>query len=460
MDERVTRAIRHLKRRPAFVVVTGFALAIVGGTAVLTLPLSGAGRVRVPLPEAFFTATSAVCVTGLAVVDTSTAWSTFGKLVLMVLVQIGGLGIMTVASLIAISLHRRLTIRSRRLTLVEAGALDPGDLRDVLRGVLTFSVGVEAVLAVVLALRFWSTYDLDPATAVGHGLFHSVMAFNNAGFALYSDGLVRFATDWVVCVPIMVAVVIGGLGFPVLIELTNRRSSRRRAQIGPPSRRLTLHTRLTLLVTAGLLVTGFVLTAAFEWTNPDTMGPLPGPAKLLAAAFHSVSTRTAGFNTVDIGAMRETTWLFSEVLMFVGSGSASTGGGIKVTTLAVLLLVCVSEARGERDVTFSGRTIPSLVQRQALAVTLLSIAVAGAVTTVLLAANPIRLDEALFEVVSAFGTVGLSAGITPTVDSVSRLALIFMMFFGRLGPLTLGYAFIARSRDRLFEYPEERPLVG
>lgn len=445
---------------PPFIVVGGFALTIFAGTALLALPLSGADRVRVPLPQAFFTATSAVCVTGLAVVDTATAWSTFGKLVLMVLVQLGGLGVMTVASLVAISLHRRLTIRSRRLTLVEAGALDPGDLRDVLRGVLVFSAGVEVVLAVVLSLRFWITYDLEPATAVGHGMFHSVMAFNNAGFALYSDGLVRFATDWVVCLPIMVAVVIGGLGFPVLVELTNRRSASYRAQIGPPSRRLTLHTRLTLLVTAGLLVAGFALTALFEWTNPDTMGSLPGPAKLLAAGFHSVSTRTAGFNTVDVGAMRETTWLFSELLMFVGSGSASTGGGIKVTTLAVLLIVCVAEARGERDVTFSGRAIPSTVQRQALAVTLLSIAVTGAVTTVLLAANPIRLDEALFEVVSAFGTVGLSTGITPTLGGVSQLAVIFMMFFGRLGPLTLGYAFVARTRDRLFEYPEERPLVG
>lgn len=452
-------------RHPARLVVGGFASAVVLGTALLSMPLSTRTGVHVGIVDTYFTATSAVCVTGLTTVDTGTTWTLFGTVVIGVLAQIGGLGIMTVASLVALSLSRRLGIRTRRLMLVEAGSIEPGDLRSVLQGILLFAGTVEVVVTVLLSLRFWTHYDMGLATALGHGAFTSVMAFNNAGFGLASDSLSRFVHDWFVNGPVMVAVVVGGLGFPVLVELLDRhragyRSWRRNERHPARPQRLTLHTRLTLVMTAALLLTGLVVFAALEWTNSATLGAFDVPQKLLAAMFHSVSTRTAGFNTVDIGSMRETTWVITDLFMFTGSGSASTGGGLKVTTVAVLVLVCLAEARGDEAPSFAGRTVPGAVLRQAVTVTLVSIAAAGFVTTFLLAANPLRLDTALFEAVSAFGTVGLSTGVTASVSTASKLLLSCMMFFGRVGPLTLSYAFVTRARSRRFHFPEERPLVG
>lgn len=442
---------RPFVARPARLVASAFAMATVVGTVLLALPVSSR-RGSIPPIDALFTATSAVCVTGLTVLDTGTTWSTFGVVVIVVLAQVGGLGIMTLATLIALILSRRLGMRSRSMAQAETGAVPSGELRRVLIGVAVSALVVEAVVAVALATRFWLIDRGNPLGAVGDGVFYAVMAFNNAGFGLRPDNLTAYVTDWWVNVPIMVAVVIGGLGFPVLIDLTRRR---RRPW------RLSLHTRLTIAVTAILLVVGALTVLAFEWGNPGTLGPLAVPDKLLASSFASVSARTAGFNTVDIGAMRETTWLFTDFLMFVGSGSASTGGGIKVTTLAVLVLVSVAEVRGERDVTWRDRMLPDVVVRQALAVTLIALAVVGAVTTFLLARQPaFTLDRVLFEVLSAFGTVGLSTGITPLLDDPSKLVLAALMFFGRVGPVTLAAAFVLRTHDRLYQLPEERPLVG
>jgi trk system potassium uptake protein len=446
------RTLQH----PARLVAEAFGIAVVIGTALLALPIASNGD-RIPLVDAFFTATSAVCVTGLAVVDTGTAWSPFGIVVLLVLVQVGGLGIMTLASIVAIALSRRLGMHARRLTQAEAGSIPPGELKRVLKGVAWFSLVVELSVALALTVRFRVAYGMDGLQAAGQGIFHSITAFNNAGFALRSDNLMPYVTDVWINVPVMTAIVIGGLGFPVLVELTRRRFMDRSERA---HRRLSLHTNLTLLMTAVLLLAGFFAVLVFEWGNTNTIGGLDTPDKLLASMFQSVTTRTAGFNTIDTAGIRETTGLFTNLLMFVGSGSASTGGGIKVTTVAVLTLICVAEIRGERDVVWARRRILTSVQRQAVAVTLISIAVVGGVTTLLLMRQPFQLEEALFEATSAFGTVGLSRGITPQLDTVSRVVIAGLMFFGRVGPATLGAAFVLRTRDRLFEYPEETPLVG
>jgi trk system potassium uptake protein len=452
-------------RHPSRLVVGSFAAAIGIGTLLLSLPASRRDGVHVSLVDRFFTSTSAVCVTGLATVDTGTTWSVFGKVVLMVLAQVGGLGIMTVAALVAIALSRRLSMRTRRLTMVQAGTLQPGDLRAVLRGVLLFAVAFEVVITVVLGLRFASAYDMGLVAGMGNGAFTAVMAFNNAGFGLRPDNLTPYVSDWIVNLPVMVGVVAGGLGFPVLVELLDRRRAgyrwyRRRERRAARPQRLSLHTRLTLAMTVLLLGLGFLMFAALEWTNPGTLGPLSLPTKLLASGFQSVSTRTAGFNTVSIGAMHETTWLCTDVLMFIGAGSAGTGGGLKVTTVAVLALMSVAVIRGDDSITFHGRSIPNAVLRQAVAVTLVAIAVTGGVTLFILAGNAVGLSRALFEAVSAFGTVGLSTGITSTLGTQTKMVLAGLMFFGRLGPLTLGFAFIARTSSRRYQFPEERPLVG
>lgn len=441
-------------RHPARLVVIGFAVLVSAGFVLLLLPWSKQDGVRVPLVDTFFTAVSAGCVTGLTVVDTGTTWSGFGQGVIVALAQIGGIGIMTLLAALVILLRQRLGLAARSLTRAESGAMTGGELRGVLRAVLLWSFAVEGMLALVLTLRFSSAYDQDLGTAAWQGIFYAVMAFNNAGFGLDAQNLVPYVTDWIVCVPIMVAVVIGGLGFPVLVELVARvRGDDLRS-------RWSLHTRLTLVVSAVLVVAGTVAFLWFEWTNPSTFGPLTPAQKLLAASFQSVSSRTAGFNTVDIGAMRQDSWVFDSLLMFVGSGSASTGGGIKVTTLAVLVLAFVAEAKGSRDVVVWDRRIPERVTRQALSVTIVSLGVVGMVITALLARNDLDLSQTLYETVSAFGTVGLSTGITPSLDDPSKLLVCALMFFGRVGPATLAAALAMRQANQLTTFPEERPLVG
>ncbi len=441
------RANRQLNRHPARLIVVAFAALVVIGTVLLWLPISHRGGVS--LLAALFTSTSAVCVTGLAVVDTGTAWTPFGHVVLVVLVQIGGLGIMTAASIAALVVSRRVGMRARALARSETADVEPGEIRRVLAHVAAWSAAVEGVVAVVLTVRF-ALDDLSLPDALGHGVFHSVMAFNNAGFGLRSDNLVRYVGDPVVTVAVTVAIVLGGLGFPVLAELWRERRPRR----------WSLHTKLTLVVTGALLVLGALAMLAFEWANPGTFGPLSVPQKALAALFHGIQPRTAGFNSVDVAAMNPETWLFTDLLMFIGTGSASTGGGIKVTTFAVLLIACLAEFRGDPNPSVFGRRLSGGVVRQALTVTIASLGFVGFATFLLLLTDPFGLDRVLFEVLSAFGTVGLTTGITPLLSGAGQVVLIMMMFLGRVGPVTLGAALVLRERTRFYEYPEGRPLVG
>jgi len=322
----------------------------------------------------------------------------------------------------------------------------------VLAGVARTTFVVEGLVAVALAARFWLSYEQAAGPALYSGVFHSVSAFNNAGFSLYSDNLVRFASDPLVCLPIAAAVVLGGLGFPVLFEL--------RRELTTP-KEWSLHTKTTLLTSALLLVGGTVFIGAVEWSNPGTLGPLGVPGKLLASFFQGgVQPRTAGFNSVDLGAMHPASLLVSDVFMFIGGGSAGTAGGIKVTTFMVLFFAIVAEARGDPHVDAFGREMRSPVLRQALTVALLGVALVVSGTLVLLLVSGLPLDRVLFETVSAFATVGLSTGITADLPSTGQYVLITLMFLGRTGPVTLATALVLRERRRLYRRPEERMLVG
>jgi trk system potassium uptake protein len=442
---------RSRRRHPTQFIVVGFALAIAVGTVLLFLPFARTGPGGAPLLTALFTATSAVCVTGLVVVDTPAYWSNLGEVVILVLIQLGGFGLMTVGSLVGLLVSRRIGLRQRMTAQAETGALVLGDVRTVVLRVAAFSFFFEAVATTVLTFRFWSTYDEPFGEAAYLGLFHAVSAFNNAGFALYSDSLVAFVTDWWVSLTVALAVILGGIGFPVLTEL------RRNARF---PRRWTLHTKLTVTTTAALLVVGTLALLVFEWTNPGTLGPLSTADKGMAGFFQAVMPRTAGFNSVDTAALNETSWLATSVLMFIGGGSASTAGGIKVTTFALLAFVIWSETRGDPEVVLFGRTSPGPVQRQALSVALLGLGAAVIGTFVLLSVSDAGLARSLFEAFSAFGTVGLSTGITPTLPEVGHLTLIVLMFIGRVGPITLFAALVLRHRQRLYRLPEERPIIG
>ncbi|MEZ0491571.1 TrkH family potassium uptake protein [Kineococcus sp. TBRC 1896] len=436
---------------PARLTIAGFALAAALGTGLLMLPEAARDGRGTDVVTALFTAVSALCVTGLVVVDTAGFWSGFGQVVVLVLIQVGGFGIMALASLLGVLVARRLGLRGQLAAAAETKTLTPGDVRLILVGVARTSLVVEAATAVLLAARFATGYGEPLPRALWLGVFHSVSAFNNAGFALWGDSLTRFATDPWICLPITAAVVVGGLGFPVLFEL--RRHLRR------PSR-WSLHTKLTLLGSAVLLVAGPVMVWLLEWRNPGTLGSLSVPGKLLAGFFQGVMPRTAGFNSVDIAQMNSGTWLGTDVLMFIGGGSAGTAGGIKVTTFAVLLLLIVSEVRGDEDATAFGRTLPRGLHRQALTVALLGVGAVVASTMALLTTTRFSLDQVLYEVVSAFATVGLSTGITAQLPTGGQLLLVALMFLGRTGTITLATALALRSRPRLYQLPAERAIVG
>jgi potassium uptake TrkH family protein len=439
------------RRHPAQLIVFAFGVGVLVGAGLLLLPFATDGPGRASFTTALFTSTSALCVTGLVVVDTPTYWSSFGQTVVLVLIQIGGLGIMTLASLLALVVARRLGLRTRLIAQAETAAPGLQDVRRLVLGVVVLSLLFEAITAVVLAVRFWTAYEMSFGSAVWHGVFHAVSAFNNAGFALWSDSLVQFATDGWISLTVAMAIIAGALGFPVWLEL-------RRRILSP--RLWTLHTKLTLGVTLVLLALGFAAVAAFEWSNPATLGPLDSGGKLSAAFFQSVTPRTAGFNTVDYGSVEQETLFVTDLLMFIGGGSASTAGGIKVTTFALLFLMVWSEARGDPHVSAFGRRIPAHAQRQAFSVVFIAGAAVFAGTLALMALGDHPFRDVLFEATSAFGTVGLSTGITADWGELGRLVLIALMFLGRTGPYTLAVALALRERKRLYRFPEERPLIG
>jgi trk system potassium uptake protein len=436
---------------PAQAIVLAFGVTVLLGTMLLALPLARSGPAGAPLTTALFTATSAVCVTGLVVVDTPTYWSGFGEAVILTLIQVGGFGIMTLASLLVVLVSRRMGLRSRLTAATETKAVGIGDVRTVLLGVLKVTAVFESLTAVALTARFALGYDQSFWRATYNGTFHAVSAFNNAGFALWSDSLVGFAEDPWVCGPIALAVIAGGLGFPVLLEL-------RRSFWSPAD--WSLHTKLTVTMTAVLILGGSAFITATEWRNPATLGGLHTAGRLLAGFFGAVMPRTAGFNSVDMAELEDSTVLGTMVLMFIGGGSASTAGGIKVTTFVVLLLVIWAEVRGEPSVTGFDRRISDRVQRQALTVALLGLALVTTGTLVISGLTTLPLMDVLFEVTSAFATVGLSTGITADLPTAAQLVLAVLMFVGRLGPITFASAIALRDRQRLYRLPEGRPIIG
>ncbi len=424
------------------------------GTLALLTPVAVAEGAApdggTPLVVAVFTATSAVCVTGLVVVDTGTYWSAAGQAAILVMIQVGGFGISTLATLLALLLRRRLGLRSR-LATGAATRSTPAEARSVLAGIVRITLLVEGVVAVALSLRFLLGYDMPLRRALWYGVFHAVSAFNNAGFALPEDNanLVPYATDEWVTVPVMVAVVLGGIGFPVIFEVLRR--------TGLPWR---VSTRLVLLGTAVLLVGGTALYLVLEWENAETYAGLAGADRVWVALFMSVSARTAGFNVVDYADLDDGSLFLTTLLMFVGGGSGGTAGGIKVGTLMVLVAAVVAEGRGDPDAEVFGRRISPAVIRQALAVIGISGAVISTATVWLLAVTDAGLAPALFEVVSAYATVGLSTGITDDLPPGGDWVLVTCMFLGRIGPTTAVAALALRERGRLYRMPETHPLVG
>jgi trk system potassium uptake protein len=439
------RSLSH----PVRLVPAAFLLVVTVGAVLLMLPVSRADDSGpVVMPAAF---TSVGALTGsLTNVDTATFWTPFGQAVVLVLIQVGGFGIMTLATTLVLLVNHRLGLRTTLVAQAET-AVDLGEVRHILRRIIVMTLIIEAVTAVVLALRYWVGYDDSLATSLWRGTFHSVSAFNNAGFMLESGNLTGFVGDAWIIVPMCLAAIAGGLGFPVLVELFRR--------AGRP-RLWSVHTRLTVYGSLVLIVTGMIAVAVFEWTNDATIGGRSIGTKLLAAFTSSVMPRTSGFNAVDYGSATPETLSVTDGLMFIGAGSASTAGGIKVTTFFLLAFVIWAEIRGERDVNVGHRRISGDTQRQALTIVLLSVGVVAAGTMTILTLSDYSLDAVLFESLSAFSTVGCSTGITSDLSNSAQIVLMVLMFIGRVGPITTASALALRSRHRLYTLPEERPIVG
>lgn len=437
---------------PSTILVLAFLCVIMLGTGLLMLPAAQAQGEMAPFLTALFTATSAVCVTGLVVVDTGTYWSSLGQWIIMGLFQVGGFGMMTSATLMGLLVTGKMNTRTRMLLQAETHSLALGDVKSVAKIVLRVTLVMELAVAAALTIRFALGHGMPWADAGWHGLFHAISAFNNAGFSTWGDSVMRFASDPFVLIPLMLAIVIGGLGFPVLHELLTHRG-RSRPQ-------WSMHATLTIWGSAALIGGGALILLWAELGNPRTLGPLTWPVKVLTALFTSVSARTAGFNALDIGALSSESLALHYMLMFIGGGSAGTAGGVKVTTFFVLVLVVWNEVRGHRDVEFRGRRIADPVQRQAVSILVLSGAAVALALLLMLPLTPQPLEKVLFEVISAFGTVGLSTGITAELPPGALVIITALMFVGRVGVVTLAVALATNQLRRNYRYPEEKPIVG
>ncbi|MEX1171319.1 MAG: potassium transporter TrkG [Chloroflexota bacterium] len=426
-------------RSPAVVLLIGFAVVIAIGAAILTLPIASAsGEWTRPL-DALFTSTSAVCVTGLVVLDTGTHWSPFGHVVIMALIQIGGFGFMTGSTLLLFLLIGRRTGLSDRMRVqASTGVPELGSVTTLVRRIAVFTIVAELAGAAILTVGFLGE-GLAAGQAAWWGLFHSISAFNNAGFDLIGEfrSLTGFADAPWVLAPVGVLIVIGGLGYAIVGDVIGKRGWKR----------LALETKLVLATTVALIIGGTVAIGAFEWTNPQTLGGLPEVQRPLNALFESVTLRTAGFSALDTGGLGEAALFVVMALMFIGGASGSTAGGIKVNTFAILLVAIVSTARGVPSAEAFGRRIQHILIYRALSVALLSIAIVFIVGLLLELTTPnASFVQVMFEAISAFGTVGASTGITADLPDPARLVAIAAMYLGRLGPLTLVLALTARAR--------------
>jgi trk system potassium uptake protein TrkH len=436
------------------VLIYGFAVLITIGTVLLCLPISSAHGGWTPVLDALFTATSAVCVTGLVVVDTGTYWSGFGQVVIMLLVQLGGFGFMASSTLLLLLVVRRRTRLSDRVMVKETmGTGELGNVTGLVKRVALFTLISEVVGMAVLAAAFIGQ-GLSAPTAIWYGVFHSITAFNNAGFdllgAIGHSSLRGFQSDFVILGVLGLLIIIGGLGYAIIEDVARRRNWRR----------LALESKVVLLTSLALILIGAGVIGILEWDNPLTLGALPPPQRAYNAVFESVTLRTAGFSALDTAALLEPTIFVVMALMFIGGASGSTAGGIKVNTFSVLLITIISTARGLPSAEVFGRRIEHIIIYRALAVALLSIAFLFLISLVLEIISHEGFVDVLFEAVSGLATVGASRGITASLPDAAHIVLIVAMFAGRLGPLTLVLALTARRRRVPYRHAVESIRIG
>lgn len=441
---------KFLKLSPPQILVLGFAAITLVGALLLMLPISSTSGNTVGFIDALFTSTSATCVTGLVVLDTGTTFTIFGKSVILVLMQIGGLGFMTMATLFSLVLKRKISLRDR---LILQEAMNQGSMEGIvrlIRRVLIYSLVIEGCGAVLLSIR-WA-FDMPLGRAIYFGVFHSVSMFNNAGFDIFGDfrSLTDYVYDPLVNMIVMFLIVSGGIGFIVMSDLVEFRVKRR----------LSLHSKVVLSTTAGLILVGALVIFTFEFTNSRTLGSLNIGGKIISSFFQSVSPRTAGANTLDIAGMRQASQFFIVILMFIGVSPGSTGGGIKTTTFTMMLAAVIAMLRGREDIVLFRYRLAQERIYKALTITLLALLFIIMVSMVLSTTEDSDFLAILFETTSAFATVGLSMGLTPELSTIGKILICITMFAGRLGLLTLAYALGPKQGKSLYKYPEGKIIIG
>lgn len=437
---------RFIRLSPPQILAIGFFALILVGGILLKLPI--ATKTSISWVNAFFTATSAATVTGLGVVDANSTFTIFGQVVIMLLIQTGGLGLMTIAILIVWVLGKKIGLRHRLLIGEALNQTNIGGLVKLVKRVFFFSICIELVGVVFLAIRFVPEFGLGKG--LYYSLFHVVAAYNNAGFALWLDNLTRYVGDPIINIGICSLIVIGGLGFTVLIDIWYSRSFRK----------LALHSKIMIVGTIVLSIFAMIVIFLLEYNNVKTLGSLSSLSeKLWASFFQGITPRTAGFNTIDYGSMRESTLFFTMVLMFIGAGSVSTGGGIKLTTFVILITSVISFFKKKEDVVLFRRTIKMSTVMRALSIVIASQFLIFVAVFILMLTEQFSFIELLFETVSAFGTVGLSMGITADLSSFGKCVIMFVMFCGLIGPLTLVFS-LARPAKQKIRYPSEDVFTG
>lgn len=447
-------SMRKWRPSPPQVLVIGFAIIIFIGAFLLTLPIASTDGNSLPFIDALFTATSATCVTGLVVVDTGTHFTTFGQIVIIFLIQIGGLGFMSMATLIAFVLKKKISFKERLLLKEALNQETVEGIVRLFRKVLYYSLSIQAIAAILFTLR-WS-YDLGFTKALYYGVWHAVSFFNNAGFDLFGSvtgqfsSLTGYASDLLTNVVTMLLIILGGIGFIVLSDLIDFKKIKQ----------FTLHSKVVLSMTSFLIVFGAIVIFIFEFTNPLTMGPLQFGGKILTSFLQSVTPRTAGVNTLNITDLRQATQFFIIILMFIGASPGSTGGGIKTTTFAILIGAMIAMIRGKEDIVFFRFRLGKERILKAITLTMIALFLVIFVSMVLSTTEDVAFLKILFEVTSAFGTVGLSMGITPNLTSIGKVMISLTMFAGRLGPITLAYALQPKQEKELFRYTEGKITIG
>lgn len=433
------------------ILAIGFVILIFTGGTILSLPISSANGEYTPFLDALFTATSASCVTGLVTLDTGTHWNLFGQVIIMMLIEIGGLGFMSFATFISVLLGRRITLKNRLVVQESMNAFNIQGLVKMVKYVMAFTFAIQGFGALLLSTQLVPEFGISKG--IFYSIFHSVSTFCNAGFDLFGNfnSLTGYSDNSIILLTISALIAIGGLGFTVLLEIYNFKSVKK----------LSLHTKAVLLITTILIVGGTLAILILEFNNPETLGPMGMKDKVVNSVMSSISPRTAGVNSISIPGMTTASLFLTIILMFIGGSPGSTAGGLKTTTFGIIICTLISVIRGREDVELFKRRFPKSLVYKAVSLLLLGSGLVLTVTMILTITEPGEdFISLLYEATSAFGTVGLTTGVTQRLSSIGKIIIIVTMYLGRVGPLTVALAFASRNKKSKFRYPEGKILIG